>query len=98
MGGMKSVALSGLIFYGTLNGLDVVSTRWARNNGAVEVGLFKRGQPQGVVLLISGAATVAQTKIDGKLHGKKKWIFRGVTLAAYSYAIGKNVQNARAAR
>ena len=90
-----NVALSALILYGTLNGLDLTTTRMAQANGAVEVGLLKRHQPQGFHLLISGAGTVVQTKIDARLHGKKKWLFRSATIALYGFAITKNVQNSR---
>lgn len=95
---VKPLALSGLIFYGALNGLDVGTTRAAQANGAVEVGLTKRRMPTGGHLLIAGAGTVLQAKLDAKLHGKKRWIVRGATLAVYGYAIGRNVANARAAR
>lgn len=88
------LAVSGWLFYGGLNGADVLTHWQAQSRGAHEVNPVLRG-PKGLDLAIKAGATVGLKKLEDKLPPKKRWILRVVAGGIVVYGIQSNVRARR---
>lgn len=86
-----ALALSGWLYYSSLNAADLASTARAEHRGGTEQNpLLGKGWPQRVA--VKAAVTAAEAYIDHQFPPKRRWVPRALFGGLMGYLIVHNLR------